>query len=179
MLKHEVANYGVPHGRFKKTEEGFVYTFRRVTPLSAVLPKKMSHNTRGVAGASFDFGQLIAQLMGSIIYVFYSIMALSKGTTITVTKNEILIGIKRLKRADFGSFVVRENLNIPEERYKYAYLGYTYGRRSFKFGGPFIEGEATEVASALNKQLNLTPSTAELTRVSPESLRTTSRPSDF
>ena len=98
------------------------------------------------------------------------------GTKIEVTKDAVIINRKKFRRADFGGFNVDHTLKGKDGTI--AVLGYKFGRSYFPFGGTWPEGEAMEVASALNDHLRSAPVAGEEKQMFAAQLRT-ARLSDF
>ena len=108
-------------------------------------------------------------LFGFIIYGLWGGRYLGAGTKIEVTKDAVIINRKKFRRADFGGFNVDHTLKGKDGTI--AVLGYKFGRSYFPFGGAWPEGEAMEVASALNDHLRSAPVAGEEKRVGRPSRR--------
>lgn len=160
--------YGVPHvQQFQRTEDGFIVGFSR-TPMWL---NRMADASGASGGAAILM--LPVLLIGLAIQ---AILRLRGGTTITVTPDNVVIDGKALSRSTFGSFHLGGTWQINGLRI--AVLGYTFGNKSFSFGGSWPEHEAYEVAAALNRHLKQTPTVRGEQRASTEQLRST-RPTDF
>jgi hypothetical protein len=122
----------------------------------------------GVLGGGFYF--TIRKIVGRI------------HTSIEVTRDAVIIDKKKLRRSDFGSFVIGHTVGLPGTASTFAQttavLGYQYGSRSFEFGGMWAEGQANEFVSALNKKMRVTAAASDERNPSPEALRV-ARPTDF
>ena len=173
QAKFVEADYSVPHTQFNRTADGFTVTYKN-TPLwfYKIVHMDMSH-AKGL-GALFAllFVYLPGLIIGGIIFAIFG------RTTIVVTADTITIDKKILRRADFAHFSVNQTYKSPKDENTVAVLGYSYGSRSFPFGGIFKDGDAHEVASALNRHLRLTPEAGDELQTSPEALRA-ARPTDF
>jgi hypothetical protein len=150
------AQYLVPHCKFEKTLDGFIVSFKQIS-LSV-------HRMADGGGPGAILG-LVCLIFGGI-----------KATKIEVTKDWVIIDEAKLKRTDFGQFCINHTLKIKGNENTLAQLGYHYGNRKFGFGGGWDEGQAAEVASALNLHLAAVP-TGEA-RVSAERLRAV-QPAEF
>lgn len=159
------ANYGVPHTKFQRTDDGFTVRFRKTGEALYKL----------TIAASGGGGALLALLL-IVVFIVWGIIDAFLSTTITVDKHSITINGRRMRREDFGSFSVHHTITGGNKTGEV--LGYTYGAQSFAFGGVWEEGKATEVAAALNRVLRTVPMAADECRVSAEDLRS-ARPSEF
>jgi hypothetical protein len=165
----EEAEYGVPHCKFEKRADGFTASFNRPPTFISAMDAQSSHKDTGA----------IAALIVLVFTIIFSIgFFIFGGTTVEVTKDAVIIDKKKLKRADFGGFVVEHTTKIEGKRDTLAVLGYMYGRRTFPFGGAWPEGQASEVASALNAHLRAVPTVEGETQVTAAQLRNT-RSTDF
>jgi hypothetical protein len=163
------AEYGVPHCKFQRTPEGFTVSFNQLPEWLQKLMAMSSGKESGLVGA----------LMGLFICLPAMIFnANFGGTKIEVTPELVVIDGKKLNRKDFGGFLIKYTLKLHGKEETLAVLGFSYGARSFSFGGCWPEGIAAEVAAALNRHLRITPQAGNETSVSPEELRA-ARPSDF
>ena len=159
------ANYGVPHTKFQRTDDGFTVRFRTTGEALYKL----------TVAASGGGGALLGLLL-IVVFIVWGIIEMFLSTTITVDKDSITINGRRMRREDFGSFAVHHTITGGNKTGEV--LGYTYGSQSFAFGGVWEEGKATEVAAALNRVLRTVPMAADECRVSSEELRSV-RPSEF
>jgi hypothetical protein len=159
---------GIPHGKFEQhADGGFTFSFKQFPEL---VEEMIS------VGGKKETGALVAimmLLMGLVIMVGYAIFG---GTKIEGTRDAIIINRKKLRRDAFHGFIVHHTIELRKGTY--ALLGIQYGRRSFHFGGAWPEGEAREVASALNAYLRAVPMAGDESRVSVEQLRE-ARPANF
>jgi hypothetical protein len=160
----EEAEYGVPHCKFEKRPDGFTASFNRPPTFISAMQASSSHKDTGA-------------IAGLIVLVFLIIFSISffifGGTTVEVTKDAVVIDKKKLKRADFGGFAIDHSTKIEGNKDTLAVLGYMYGRRKFPFGGAWPEGQASEVASALNAHLRTVPTVEGETQVTAAQLRDT------
>jgi len=159
------ADYGVPHTRFLRTADGFTVQFSK---MGIGWHKALASPNAGailIVGAVYGLVWLIRAVIGT-------------GTSIVVTKDAVIVNGKRMARDDFGGFNVKTTWTIPKQEHTLAVLGYSFGHRGFEFGGAWDEGKATEVASALNTHLRITPEAGDENQASPAQLRA-ARPTDF
>jgi hypothetical protein len=126
--KELIAEYGIPYASdFKRSSEGFKVIFPKI-PVGL-----------GVAMESNGFIGLLG--LGLIAAVRWK-------TEIEVTKQHVIIEGTTLKRVDFGQFAVSRNFQVNGR--SLCILGYSFGRRSYPFGGVWEQSQGTEVAAALN-----------------------------
>ena len=161
------ADYGVPHTRFLRTADGFTVQFSKMGIGWHKVLGRMEKNPLGglVVGAVFSLWWVIKAVIGV-------------GTRIVVTKDAVIVNGKRMARGDFGGFSVKTTWKIPSRENTLAVLGYSFGHRGFEFGGAWKDAKATEVASALNTHLRITPEAGDESQASPAQLRA-ARPTDF
>jgi hypothetical protein len=160
------ADHGIPHCKWKKVEGGFDVWLKR-------MPEGI-YRLQLMANANI-VGALMALV---VLAVGVPLWAIFGGTHTQVRKDWIIIGRAKLKRASFGQFCLHHTLKIPGNETTLAILGYTYGNRKFAISGCWDEGEADEVASALNRFLRLVPQSGDENRPSPAQLRAV-RASDY
>lgn len=164
------ADYGVPHAKFEKTDGGFKVSFvRSSAPLYAVthgFSSLQSGNGSPFAAIILIF-VMIALMF--VVLLWFGIESFFK-TVITVDRDSVTIGRKRMSRDDFHKFNVDHSISGIGPT-QVAVLGYTFGRRGFEFGGVWDHGEAQEVASALNYHLGVAPKAGDEHQLSPEQLR--------
>lgn len=175
----EQADYSVPHCKFEETAEGFKVTYRKLPEfIHTSFGNYHKQTNAGGNGLAALFGLLIGLLMtvtiGAVMYIWMIFFP----KTIEVTRDLVLINGKKLARKDFLGFNISHTRQIHDNEAS-AVLGYTYGRKGFKIGGTWTEREATEISSALNSHLRMTPMTGDENRPSPDQLREAARPADF
>lgn len=169
---YAVADYGVPHCHYEKTDEGFIVTFNKThVGFHSAMDRLGGGKKSGVEA----FGALIGLIF---VAVGWGIHKSAGGTKIEVTRDAVIIDDKKMSRDDFGGFNVDSTFKGGSRSDTIATLGYQFGNRSFAFGGAWPEGQATEVASSLNRHLRRTPRAGDEFRASPEMLRA-ARPTDF
>lgn len=188
------AQWTIPHCQFQETPDGFKveyntaskvgYNKMAVTPLLGIVLGVVALGLSiyiGTAADSFIVGIVVFGVTFFVgIKLIVSLVVGKKKTTIEVTKDAVIVDNKRLRRADFSHFVVNSTTTLQAKmaQARMAVLGYTYGTQTFEFGGMWEEQKATEFASALNKQMRVTPMAGAENIASPELLRT-ARPTDF
>lgn len=176
-LRPGEADYGVPHANFKYTDDGFKVSFVQSSETFYGLTHGFSTMQHGQGGAFAAIILIFLMLAFIVLLIFwYGVESFFK-TVITVDKDSVKIGGKRMPRNDFGTFSVHHSISGAGAE-EVAVLGYSFGRRSFSFGGVWSYGAAQEVASALNAHLRAAPMTGDEYVVSPEKLREL-RPTDF
>ena len=168
---YAVADWGVPHCNYEKTDTGFIVTFNKthVGFHGAIDSASQPRNAVGAVGS-------LAAL--SAIGVAWAVHKSTGGTRIEVTGDAVIINDKKMSRDDFGGFNVDHTFKGGNASQAVATLGYQFGNRTFPFGGAWVEKQAAEVASSLNSHLRSTPRTGDEMAASPEMLRA-SRPTDF
>jgi TPR repeat protein len=170
------AEYDVPHCKYEATPEGFKITFSK-------MPLELVQGYEETLGKGNGLAVLFGMLFAAVIMLITWIVKLFNPTVVEVNKEAVIINGKRYNRQDFSGFNVAKSMNVPKSGWSnngvVATLGYTYGVRSFEFGGAWDKGQALEVASALNQHLQTTPMVGDEYRPSPEQLREAARPTDF
>ena len=161
------ADYGVPHTRFLRTPDGFTVQFSK---MGIGWQKALASQTKNPLGA------LLVLIVYGVVWVIKTVIGI--GTRIVVTKDAVIVNGKRMSRQDFGHFNVKTTWKIPTREDTLVVLGYSFGHRGFEFGGAWKEAEGTEVASALNTHLGITPVAGDESQASPAQLRA-ARPTDF
>jgi len=164
---YATADYGVPHTRFLRTADGFTVQFSKM----------------GIGWQKAIGSQTKNPLAGLLVLIVYGVAwgiktVIGIGTRIVVTKDAVIVDGKRMARGDFGGFSVKTTWKIPSREDTLVVLGYSFGHRGFAFGGAWKEAEGTEVASALNTHLRITPEAGDENQASPAQLRA-ARPTDF
>jgi hypothetical protein len=170
-VQYQEAEWYVPHARFEVTDNGFRVRFRRVPARYAQMIGKLQTGQEGTAAIGGLFALIIVATVGLGVLIRYWLFP----TVIEVSSDAVTINRKVFKRKDFGSFTVAENWEM--DAHQMATLGYTYGLRSFSFGGAWIAQEAEETANALNRLLRALPRD-DAEYVSAETLRA-GRPTAF
>jgi hypothetical protein len=109
----------------------------------------MSGNMESPSGALVAMFFMVMMIALLFVMIFWAGIESFFRTVITVDREFITIGRKRMPRADFGGFSIAHTLGKEEA----AVLGYSFGSRAFSFGGVWELKQAREVASALNRHL--------------------------
>jgi len=133
------AEWGVPHVDFKRTDDGFIVSFKR--PPASV--QKYAKERFEAQNYNRTLGPAI---VGAVSLGLGHIM--KKATTIIVTNDAVIIDNKKMSRDDFGGFCVYATWQLNSDII--SVLGYSFGRQRFQFGGGWPEHKAIEIASALN-----------------------------
>jgi hypothetical protein len=182
--RYEQAEYGVPHCKFERTTHGFKVSFNKAT--SGRISWAVLTGFPGIPIAMLVLGLAIGGFgvfMGVVLPIVGIVLLLKcNETKIEVTPDAIIIDNAILSRKDFVSFSVGGTTEQKGRRpsVEARTIGYTYGLRSFSFGGVWKNpGEAEEVANALNAHLRNTPRAGDAAQPSPEVLRILARPTDF
>lgn len=160
--KPEKADYGIPHCEVERKADGFTVSFRHRGPW----PSFVSSLLAGVfvlvgipfcivAGvySSSVFGGLIATLLSSALFCLLAeLMAAAERaqnkTVITVTRDTVIVGGRKLNRADFGGF--RVTSETKERGTTGGWLGYAYGVRTFDLPIMLEQPAANEFVAGLN-----------------------------
>jgi hypothetical protein len=177
---YEQAEHGIPHCQFERTKEGLKVSFKRMPKLFLIgtivsifvliLPVAIL-----LFIDSFKAFLLILAAVGAGCFFYIKLPP----TRIEITPDAVIINGKILNRQDFGSFSFSIwTFQQKTSTTNFGVLEYTYGRRTFTFGGLWGEREAVEVASALNDHLRMTPQAGNDHNPQPEQLRA-ARPTDF
>lgn len=158
-----------------------------------------------VAGSMFGFGAgalafFVAFPVGIAVVIRLGLVVLATRSDIEVTRASVIIDRKVLSRRDFGHFnvggtstqsgkVIGPNpalqaggsigAALSHLSFLGAQIGYSYGLRTFCFGGNWSAGEATEVASALNIHLQKVPKEGDESTPPAELLQQAGRPQAF
>jgi hypothetical protein len=196
VAEFEEAQWGIPHCKYERTSEGFKVNYTTPRPFKASTIALGSIGGVVLAIAAIVGGIAIGSSTNSLgvgLFAFFAILCGGfffgvRGlvgkihTNIEVTRDAIIIDNKKLRRADFGNFVIARTIGLPGTSGSFAQttaiLGYQYGSQSFEFGGMWGDGQADEFVSALNKKMRVTAAASDERNPSPEALRV-ARPTDF
>jgi hypothetical protein len=170
-MNERIAEQGIPHCIYTPLPDGFMVSFQK---LPQAWHKFMANSSKG-SGLALIMAAVVTLVVGGVWAIIYMGFCC---TRIEVHKDLVSINRARFKRADFYGFTVHHTYKLQAKEETLAVLGYRFGRRSYPFGGAFQEGEAAEIASALNHFLSITPMAGDESRVSAEQLRS-ARPADL
>lgn len=164
------ADYGVPHCKFTRNDDGgFTVAIRREPVFSIVAAIITSIMLGFLLLAEIATGiwlGLISTVIAALCIGLLSYNRLFPLLAITVNPDFVIINDVQLPRRDFGHFAIVEGG-----------LGYQFENRTISCG-VLMTSKLTDVASALNEYLRKTPLRGDESRISADALRN-SRPTDF
>lgn len=187
--KASTAQYGIPHAKFQKTEDGFIVSMNRLgyniqmamyalAPISLFLVVMGFITTPNSNQPPSVWPFLL--IIGPVV-LLAGLYFFTPRTKISVDGTNVTINGNVMNRSDFSCFIVYETQNVQMAKNAvpatFARLGYQFGRRTFPFGPAWSPREADEVSSSLNHELAGVPVAGDQYR-SPEALRDV-RPTDF
>jgi hypothetical protein len=116
---------------------------------------------------------LIAVVGGWIIFRLWA----DSTITVKVNSDAVIFDQRILRRSDFHGFCVESTLE--DHGQALSAIGYTYGARTFKYGG-FILGQrkAMELVAGLNSEMRIAPAAGEQKQLPAAQLRNV-RQTDF
>lgn len=156
----ERPDHSVPHCRYTKTDDGFKVSFRKMPAIfKATILQTMDNQSRtpqgrNSPGVAFVIGQAVNLIVKLLVAISYWLWLLAFPTRIEVTADTVMVAGKKMARPAFGGFSIvgtQQTLDVTGRTLEEAVtLGYQYGNRTEKFGGPWKQYQANDVVRSLN-----------------------------